>query len=257
MCSGILVSFRLEQSTTFDSQRHLGGQTGSLLQAVFRRVSSVPKWEKKADTSSFNLKWLQPLPYTNTCAPLSCCSQSRSHSTASSSSCCDLKRRHPHQTVHLRRPYQLPAAPLPFMGAMNGWGRGWVILERWWSGSTGVKRTAAEEIEIRMPKRIWASSCSEAEGPRESKMVEKRCTGIKNDAEGANVDRWGWRREGGSRERTTRGTQMHAAKTAKKEVKEYRNDVSCAGRRLSWWRKSKTEAAGECGTFSCTSSVYE
>lgn len=42
MCSGILVSFRLEQSTTLDSQRHLGGHTGSLLQALFRRVSSVP-----------------------------------------------------------------------------------------------------------------------------------------------------------------------------------------------------------------------
>lgn len=46
MCSGILVSFRLEQSTTFDSQRHLGGQTGSLLQALFRRVSSVPEQEQ-------------------------------------------------------------------------------------------------------------------------------------------------------------------------------------------------------------------
>lgn len=43
MCSGILVSFRLEQSTTLDSQRHLGGHTGSLLQALFRRVSSVPE----------------------------------------------------------------------------------------------------------------------------------------------------------------------------------------------------------------------
>lgn len=50
MCSGILVSFRLEQSTTFDSQRHLGGHTGSLLQALFRRVSSVPEHEKKANT---------------------------------------------------------------------------------------------------------------------------------------------------------------------------------------------------------------
>lgn len=46
MCSGILVSFRLEQSTTFASQRHLGGHTGSLLQALFRRMSSVPAQEK-------------------------------------------------------------------------------------------------------------------------------------------------------------------------------------------------------------------
>lgn len=46
MCSGILVSFRLEQSTTLDSQRHLGGHTGSLLQALFRRVSSVPDGEE-------------------------------------------------------------------------------------------------------------------------------------------------------------------------------------------------------------------
>lgn len=45
MCSGILVSFRLEQSTTLDSQRHLGGHTGSLLQALLRRVSSVPERE--------------------------------------------------------------------------------------------------------------------------------------------------------------------------------------------------------------------
>lgn len=45
MCSGILVSFRLEQSTTLDSQRHFGGHTGSLLQALFRRVSSVPEQE--------------------------------------------------------------------------------------------------------------------------------------------------------------------------------------------------------------------
>lgn len=51
MCSGILVSFRLEQSTTFDSQRHFGGQTGSLLQASLRRTSSVPKGEKVLNLS--------------------------------------------------------------------------------------------------------------------------------------------------------------------------------------------------------------
>lgn len=42
ICSGILVSFRPEQSTTPDSQRHLGGHTGSLLQALLTRASSVP-----------------------------------------------------------------------------------------------------------------------------------------------------------------------------------------------------------------------
>jgi len=31
-----------------------------------------------------------------------------------------------------------------------------------------VKRTVAGEIEIRMPKRIWTASFSEAEHPRES-----------------------------------------------------------------------------------------
>lgn len=53
MCSGILVSFRLEQSTTLDSQRHLGGHTGSLLQALFRRVSSVPEQETMQSRTLF------------------------------------------------------------------------------------------------------------------------------------------------------------------------------------------------------------
>lgn len=33
--SGILVSFRLEHSTTLDSQRHFGGQITSLLHSLF------------------------------------------------------------------------------------------------------------------------------------------------------------------------------------------------------------------------------
>lgn len=35
MRSGILVSFRLEHSTTPDSQRHFGGQITSLLHSLF------------------------------------------------------------------------------------------------------------------------------------------------------------------------------------------------------------------------------
>lgn len=54
ICSGILLSFRPEQSTTLDSQRHLGGHTGSLLQALLRRASSVPDGDGNAKKNSVN-----------------------------------------------------------------------------------------------------------------------------------------------------------------------------------------------------------
>lgn len=77
MWSGILVSFRLEQSTTLDSQRHLGGHTGSLLQALLRRVSSVPEWETmqtllEDNAISLASRVISPLP-----AKLRVCSVSR------------------------------------------------------------------------------------------------------------------------------------------------------------------------------------
>lgn len=47
----------------------------------------------------------------------------------------------------------------------EGWGARVCYLGDWeqWGG----KRTVAGEIEIGMPKRIWAASFSEAEHPRE------------------------------------------------------------------------------------------
>lgn len=42
-CSGNLVRRKFEQSTTVASHRHLAGQTGLLLQSLFKRVSSEPE----------------------------------------------------------------------------------------------------------------------------------------------------------------------------------------------------------------------
>ena len=44
------------------------------------------------------------------------------------------------------------------------------------SGRSGVKRTAAGEIEIGMPKRIWTAGVSEAEHPGEGERTVGRET---------------------------------------------------------------------------------
>lgn len=77
MCSGILVSFRLEQSTTLDSQRHLGGHTGSLLQALLRRVSSVPERE----TMQTLLEDVAMIHASSPPSPQSCVSRPKMHSS--------------------------------------------------------------------------------------------------------------------------------------------------------------------------------
>lgn len=82
ICSGILVSFRPEQSTTLDSQRHLGGQTGSLLQALLRRASSVPGGQRSAGTPSMQRRHTGELQCADYCwrpfvtsllVPVCCC----------------------------------------------------------------------------------------------------------------------------------------------------------------------------------------
>ncbi len=56
MCSGTRLSRRLEQSTTLDSQRHLAGQTGSLLQSLLSLVSSVPAANTTRSSSSLAMR---------------------------------------------------------------------------------------------------------------------------------------------------------------------------------------------------------
>jgi len=51
-----LVRRKFEQSTTVASQRHLGGQTGLLLQSLFKRVSSAPET---------NIKMLSEKPHSS------------------------------------------------------------------------------------------------------------------------------------------------------------------------------------------------
>lgn len=110
------------------------------------------------------------------------------------------------------------------------------------SGRSGVKRTAAGEIEIGMPKRIWTAGVSEAEHPgegertvgegeREKETWLKWCTGSE-------------RRQVESEGREERGKGGHEGHGCmRREETDERDMKGEWRRRLSRKKKSKSEAA--------------
>lgn len=139
----------------------------------------------------------------------------------SSLSCCD--RRGDFPTLgYLRCPIEHPATLLPLIGEDE-----WVsyFRERWWS--IGVKR-----------ERIWTASLKQTTQGTEGE-------GRKEDERGTGNDRWIWRKG----ERGNRCKRRKRRKRNERWGADVQRDA-CPDR-------ARMRQRGECGTFSCTSSVYE
>ena len=113
------------------------------------------------------------------------------------------------------------------------------------SGRSGVKRTAAGEIEIGMPKRIWTAGVSEAEHPGEGERTVGRET--ERERERKTWLKWctgSERRQVESEGREERGKGGHEGHgRMRREETDERDMKGEWRRRLSRKKKSKSEAA--------------